>query len=240
MNRVRCTLLSLILLAAGCRTTPPDVASSDESIWAGRAAQIKVGMRREEVEQILRQSQETIGFGPMTVLTGGMQAVNYRVSPNWVIVVAYDYTGVRPEPVGEVLQTASPDNRVLLPPAMHRATGKIPNLPVVAQTLPDHATLLARVDRIQVGMRREDVERILDFRYMDGSYASAVTRTGSSQGVVYRVTPGYLVVVIYDYTGGSNHPDNRVLLPARLEPAAGPPPSATNKVLPTQPVDPAK
>ncbi len=237
MKPVRYAWLSVVLLAAGCRTPAPVAASSDESIWTARAAQIQVGMRREEVEKILQQSPEKIGFGPMTVITGGMQAVNYRVAPDWIIVVAYDYTGLQRGPKGEVIE--SPDNRVVSPPEMHRATGKMPDLPVVAQTPPDRATLIERVNRIQVGMRREEVERILE-RHLDDGYAAAVTLTGSSQGVVYRVAPGYRVVVFYGYTGGPNHPDNRVLLPARLESATDSLPSPAISVLPAQPDDPAR
>lgn len=218
MKPVRYAWLSVVLLAAGCRTPAPVAASSDESIWTARAAQIQVGMRRAEVEKILQQPPE-IGFGPMTIFTGGMQAVNYRVSSDWIIVVAYDYTGLQRGPQGEVLKIDSPDNRVVSPPEMHRATGKLPDLPVVVQTPPDRATLIECVNRIQVGMRREEVEGILEFGYLAAGYNATTTRTGSSQGVVYRVAPGYRVVVFYDYTGGSNHPDNRVRHPARLESA---------------------
>lgn len=237
MKPVRYAWLSVVLLAAGCRTTAPVAASSDESIWTARAAQIQVGMRREEVERILQQFPEKIGFGPMTVITGGMQAVNYRVAPDWIIVVAYDYTGLQRGSEGEVI--ASPDNRVVSPPEMHRATGKMPDLPFVVQAPPDRATLIERVNRIQVGMRREEVERILDLRDMDGGYAATVTRTGGSQNVAYRVAPGYLVVVIYGYTGGPDHSDNRVLFPARLE-STDPLPSPAISVRPTQPDDSAK
>ena len=216
MKLAKYAWLSIVLLVAGCHTQAPVAAPSDESIWTARAAQIQVGMRREDVEKILQQPPE-IGFGPMTIFTGGMQAVNYRVSSDWIIVVAYDYTGLQRGPQGEVLKIDSPDNRVVSPPEMHRATGKMPDLPVVVQTPPDRATLIECVNRIQAGMRREEVEGILEFRQMDDGYAATSTGTGSSQGVVYRVAPGYRVVVFYDYTGGSTHPDNRVILPARLE-----------------------
>lgn len=82
-----------------------------------------------------------------------------------------------------------------------------------------------RVSRIQIGMRRQEVESILQVPQAT-SYQSSTTKTGSAQGVVYFVAPGYTVTVFYDYSGvprdangnalSTNSPDNRVIQRAEL------------------------
>jgi hypothetical protein len=108
---------------------------------------------------------------------------------------------------------------------------------VIADESPSHGTNPAailklwttRVDLIHVGMRREEVERILTSPaagYFAG-YVRATTITGSSQGIIYYVAPGLWVTVFYDYTGvprdstgrslAHESPENRVIAPPKLE-----------------------
>ncbi len=100
-----------------------------------------------------------------------------------------------------------------------------------AQPVQDLKYWAERAQQIHVGMRREDVERILPpYVPPEGGYTAKTGFTSSSQGVTYTVAPGYTVIVFYDYTGiprdaddqASQHysPDNRVLEPVKIWPAA--------------------
>lgn len=86
---------------------------------------------------------------------------------------------------------------------------------------PSEANLWAeRVSRIEVGMRREEVERILDISRI--GYGPSTTVIGSAQGCVYLVSAAFTVTVFYDFTGatrsgaGFASPENRVIQPAIL------------------------
>jgi hypothetical protein len=100
---------------------------------------------------------------------------------------------------------------------------------------PDHlerANWEARVQRVQQGMRRAEVERLLPpYMAIAGEgllpySGQSALLTGGSQTISYYVSPGWRVSIPYDYTGITsgkaegpdryNSPDNRVIGPATL------------------------
>src|SRR5215216_3376299 len=68
-----------------------------------------------------------------------------------------------------------------------------------------------RVNQVRVGMRREEVERLLPLPLT--GYTEGTTFTGSAQGVQYFVAPGFKITIFYDYTGGTHgkSPENIVV-----------------------------
>jgi hypothetical protein len=106
-----------------------------------------------------------------------------------------------------------------------------------------------RCEKVKVGMTRAEAEKILP-PYQPVSAgkellilpytARVVTGTGSRQAIRYYVSPGWCVVVTYDYTGVARDasgtateyasPENKVLGPVelqyRLEPEAKPLPKS--------------
>lgn len=102
----------------------------------------------------------------------------------------------------------------------------------------ERATWEARIKKVQPGMTRAEVEKILPYYVAPapapGSgqllmpYSGRVTTgTGSRQVMRYYVSPGWCVLVCYDYTGvtpenskdevGYQRPENKVLAPVILE-----------------------
>jgi len=95
----------------------------DLKYWQERAAQVQVGMRREEVERILPlYIPPGGGYGAATTITGGAQGVTYNIAPGYRVILFYDYTGIPRDATGKALQYQSPDNR-LLEPVKLRPTG---------------------------------------------------------------------------------------------------------------------
>ena len=80
---------------------------------------IQVGMRRQQVEQILPRDG-TSGYASTASISGGAQGVTYLVAAGYTVTVFYDYTGVPRDASGRALTTSSPDNRVLDKPKLRR------------------------------------------------------------------------------------------------------------------------
>ena len=86
-----------------------------------------------------------------------------------------------------------------------------------------------RLAQVHVGMRREEVERVLMTdaagRPRAGRDYEEATITGGTQGVRYPVASDYSIIVFYDYTGTDSaneahalrSPENRVIEAPRLE-----------------------
>jgi len=64
--------------------------------WPARAATVKVGMTRAEVEQILPQWKPPPGsgksYGPVTTVAEKLNGTKYMVTDEWRVSVIYDYT----------------------------------------------------------------------------------------------------------------------------------------------------
>jgi hypothetical protein len=97
----------------GCKSAP----GTRVYRWQNKAAQVTVGMTRAEVEKLLPPHPQS----PVTTTgTGSGQGVTYWVDANWVVTVAYDYTGVLRDEKGAALDTYSSENRVLMAPVLSR------------------------------------------------------------------------------------------------------------------------
>lgn len=103
----------VVVLLSACQAHGP----SELDLWTQRVDQIKVGMRREEVEKILKVPR--YGYGPSTTITGGAQGCVYDVSTEYSVTVFYDYTGATRDGAGVALSTSSPDNRVIGPAVLN-------------------------------------------------------------------------------------------------------------------------
>ena len=96
--------------------------------WEQRAKEVKIGMRRAEVERLLPSySRPTVPgedfrrFSTLTGGTGGGQGVRYHVSEDVEVIVSYDYTGVpRGDATGTAIDCSSPENRVTAPVQIER------------------------------------------------------------------------------------------------------------------------
>ena len=98
-----------------------------------------------------------------------------------------------------------------------------------AQPVQDFKFWQERVAQVHVGMRREEVERILPpYDPPEGGSTVRSGFTSEEQGISYAVAPPYTVFVSYDYTGVPRDaqgkilerysPDNRLLRPVKLRP----------------------
>jgi len=86
----------------------------DLKFWEERAAQVQVGMRREEVERILpHYVPPGGGAGEFALISGGAQGVTYNISPDYKVILFYDFTGIPRNATGQ--QFRSQDNRLLAP-----------------------------------------------------------------------------------------------------------------------------
>ena len=117
-------------------------------------------------------------------------------------------------PASVTLQPANLDGtRISSPRARHPATPE------------DLNRWNERMAQVHVGMRREDVERVLMIDAAGAGYSGETTITGGAQGVRYPVASDYSIIVFYDYTGSthlngshsSRSPENRVIEAPKLE-----------------------
>ncbi|MCX6900558.1 MAG: hypothetical protein NT105_17905 [Verrucomicrobia bacterium] len=155
--------------------------SSDEKIdWPARAATVKVGMTRAEVEKILPKLQHprgsTVSYGSIT-MTDSWNAAVYWVSQDWRVTVKYDYSGaVKPVTATTMQACVGPANRVIEPVK----TLRIPLPPEDDPTLYD-AKLSKQIDvilrecrTIKPGMTRADLLKVFT---TEGGLSSPEART---------------------------------------------------------------
>lgn len=116
-----------LLLFGGCHLPSATVPARDATLahWTGRANQVRLGMRREEVERLLPPYVFTPGKsepGPWgyasSTISGGAQAVSYYVAPRFRVTIFYDYTGAERDAGIVSTRHASPDNRVVQLPTV--------------------------------------------------------------------------------------------------------------------------
>ncbi|HYC71425.1 MAG TPA: hypothetical protein VEB66_09480 [Opitutaceae bacterium] len=115
-------IILFVLALSGCAgawsSRPPESAAAEPTqktlqLWTERVNQVRVGMRREEVERILPRARTE--YTESTTLSGGAQGVQYYVAPGIKVTIFYDYTGT---PRGSLSAVRSPDNRVIQAPVL--------------------------------------------------------------------------------------------------------------------------
>jgi hypothetical protein len=167
MNRFMAMTIVALLLAAAGAVSAAEKGAID---WPARAATVKVGMSRAEVEKILpRWGSPDLSATVLVVNGSGITRYEtYFVALYWRVRVDYDFTGSK-EPVisvgrlqiGEAAQLVNSQNRLRAPVKVEKLaepiwTGLNENeSPIVLRAL---------AATVKVGMTRAEVEKILPRR----------------------------------------------------------------------------
>lgn len=153
MKFVVVTLLAVSGLTAGFAQPVQDL-----TFWMERVAQVRTGMRREEVERILPPYiPPGGGYGAGTTINGGAQGVTYDIAPGYTVIIFYDYTGIPRDATGRALQYQSPDNRVLAPVKLRPTRASELRQVLLAEL----AAALATYDAGLINAARSEIESIL-------------------------------------------------------------------------------
>lgn len=116
MNLLCCPLVPILLLCALTCLAAEKEAPID---WPARAATVKVGMRRTEVEKILPKMRPPRGSRVsrcFVTVTDSWNAAVYWVAEDWRVTVKYDYSGaVKPVTASTMQDSVGPENRVTAP-----------------------------------------------------------------------------------------------------------------------------
>ncbi len=168
MNRFLMMAVGVVMLTADGYGAESDAAKNAQIDWPARAAMVKVGMTRAEVEKILpelqppRGSRKAIYFGSKPV-TDSWNANVYWVSPDWRVTIKYDFTGA-PKPLTptKLQESVGPANRVIAPVK----TLKIPFPPKYDPKLFDPvlqekiSAIIKECALIRPGMTRADLLKV--------------------------------------------------------------------------------
>jgi len=116
------------------------IPDQDHIDWEARAREVRVGMRRADVERLLpaywrppEDGEDSRRFMLITMGTGGGQGVRYHVSENVEASVSYDYTGVPRDANGTATNHSSPENRVTAPVQIVRSKLLFDATPLLSQ-----------------------------------------------------------------------------------------------------------
>lgn len=131
---MRAAFFFLLWVIPGMRLMA-DGKENERAFWEARFNQVRIGMRRAEVERLLPlyvappNEAETSPYNIYSVnMAGGGQSILYYVSPGWQVTIFHDYTGVPRDAAGNATDPKSPENRVIelgkleYRPAIHKVS----------------------------------------------------------------------------------------------------------------------
>ncbi len=164
MNRFMVMAVAVVMLAAGGTARAAEREAPID--WPARAATVKVGMTRAEVEKILPKLKPPQGSNlsdSSVTATATWNAAVYWVSKDWRVTVKYDYSGV-PKPVtaSNWQEGVGAENKVIAPVKILR----IPLPPVDDPKLYDPVlskqidAILRECYAIKPGMTRADLLKV--------------------------------------------------------------------------------
>jgi len=238
MNRLMLMAALVVMLAAGGATGAAEKEAPID--WPARAATVKVGMTRAEVEKILPpqwppRTNDYIWVGGGATITGGgyYRFDQYLVAEDWRVIVCYDFA------VGETVPS-SPDRKQTKPWTIDQRVGipadnaswwnphnrllKPVRINKIVRSAEEEKEWMAKAASIKVGMTRAVAERNIpawkwDELYSPGSglgsheiykFSHDGTVAGSSN-IIWSLT------IDYDGHGGDGSLENRVVAPVKVE-----------------------
>jgi hypothetical protein len=230
MNRMnRCAIIVFVCvllaaaLASGCGAER-DAATGAPIDWPARAATVKVGMTRFEVEKILPGRLTSLGDGCATMTGGGCARFErYVVAEDWVVIVSYDFCNCR-------LQTKpwTIDQEVVRPQKQedwysgHNRLLKPVQINKVMRSSDDQKEWRAKAASIKVGMTRAEAER--NMPAWCGFTISMLSNDNVSNEVYefaknWRLATNFTwsLTIDYDIAAGEGSVENRVIKPVRIE-----------------------
>jgi len=169
-----------LLAAGGAARAAEKEAPID---WPARAATVKVGMTRAEVEKILPKMKKTPGSKnpyETTTTTASWNRASYMVADGWRVIVTYDYSGAaKPAPPSTSQNWQdwiNGENRVTAPVKVGRFTpppGDDPKL-YDANLIKKIDDIIKECSMITPGKTRADLLKIFT---TEGGLSSAARRT---------------------------------------------------------------
>ena len=189
MNRFMVMAVAAVLLAAGGAARAAEKEAPID--WPARAATVKVGMTRAEVEKILPKLKTTPGskkpYEAVTI-TASWNRASYMVAEGWRVVVTYDYSGAA-MPAAALMADATGEktlagrqecicenNRVTAPVKVGRFTPQAEDDPKLydANLIKKIDDIIKECSMITPGKTRADLLKIFT---TEGGLSNAASRT---------------------------------------------------------------
>ncbi|MCX6900557.1 MAG: hypothetical protein NT105_17900 [Verrucomicrobia bacterium] len=216
MNRFMVMAAVVVLLAAGCGKRQ-DANQKAEIDWPARAAMVKVGMTRAEVEKILPTwYPPSLSKGPIPWSSGFgngyTMTEQHLVAADWRVIATYDVSK------GKGMVGWDNDQRLIVPIKINK----------IMHSAEDKKFWMAKAASIKAGMTRVQAER--NIPAWNGCGMSGLFE-GFENREVYEFSDSWTdaggkksawsLTIYYDATGGRDSLENRVISPVKVEePAA--------------------
>ncbi len=217
--------VAVVMLATGGCGAKRDAAKEAPIDWSARAALVKDGMTRAEVDKILpewkpssssemKQTETSVGNGVFTrgirfgIGSGTSGSEGYLVAEDWRVVTTY--------------RRDNSDNQKYLGARANQ----------IMRNANDQELWMAKAASIKVGMTRAEADRYMPAWAGIGFRCYWYGKDNSSREVYQFADnwfPGtnytWSLTIDYDRSGGDGSMQNRVINPVKIETVKKPPPS---------------